>query len=147
MTDLFRKTVPLAAASIFIGLAAAAQDRTPADAARADIAATFGATPTFVGAVADAALPGLWQETKLLELSTDTALDAKTKALISLAVAAQIPCGYCIWVDTNTARQNGATDQEIGEAVALAGLTRNWSTIFHGMQVDMTTFQKELGGM
>ncbi len=80
-------------------------------------------------------------------MSGNTALESKTKALISLAVAAQIPCTYCIWMDTNTARQNGATDQEIAEAVAIAGLTRNWSTIFNGMQVDFDTFKKELGGM
>jgi AhpD family alkylhydroperoxidase len=126
---------------------AIAQDAMTADAARQDIMATLGFVPTFATSVADAALPGLWAQTKALEFNPDTALDIKTKALISLAVASQIPCSYCIWSDTNTARQNGATDQEIGEAVAMAGLTRNWSTIFNGMQVDMTTFQKELGGM
>lgn len=126
---------------------AQAQDAGTPEATRADIETTFGALPTFVGSVADSALPGLWQQTKALELSGPTALDPKTKALIGLAVAAQIPCDYCVWADTNTARQNGATDQEIAEAVAVAGLTRNWSTIFHGMQVDMSTFQKELGGM
>ncbi len=147
MTKLTASALAFLGVSLLASGPALAQDQNPAEAARTDITATFGAAPTFIGAVADAALPGLWQQTKLLELSADTALDAKTKALISLAVAAQIPCSYCVWIDTNTARQNGATDQEIGEAVALAGLTRNWSTIFNGMQVDMATFQKELGGM
>lgn len=139
--------IALLSVSLLASVPVLAEDVKPADAARNDIAATLGATPTFVGSVADAALPGLWQQTKLLELSTDTALDAKTKALISLAVAAQIPCTYCVWSDTNTARKNGASDQEIAEAVAVAGLTRNWSTIFNGMQVDMDTFRKELAGM
>lgn len=114
---------------------------------RAQIEAMLGSVPSFVGSVADSALPGLWSQTVTLEFSEETALDPKTKALISLAVAAQIPCSYCVWVDTNTARQHGATDQEIAEAVALAGLTRNWSTIFNGMQVDFETFKKELGNM
>ena len=49
-------------------------------------------------------------------------------------------------MDTNSARQAGASDQEIAEAVAIAGMTRNWSTIFNGLQVDLATFQAELGG-
>jgi len=111
-----------------------------------DIQATMGGVPTFVGTVSKAALPGLWKQLKDLELSEDTALDPKTKSLISLAVASQIPCTYCIWADTNSARAAGATDEEIAEAVAMAGLTRNWSTIFNGMQVDFETFKQELGG-
>lgn len=126
-------------------LPAAAQD---AAQTRADIAAMMGGTaPSFVAGVADSALPGLWAQTVALEFGENTALDPKTKALISLAVAAQIPCSYCIWADTETARKHGATDQELAEAVALAGLTRNWSTIFNGMQVDFETFKKELSGM
>ena len=112
----------------------------------ADIEKTFGAVPTFVKQMPAAALPGAWQELKDLELSEDTALSPKTKALISLAVSAQIPCTYCIWADTNTARQAGASDEEIGEAVAMAALTRHWSTIFNGLQVDLDTFKQELGG-
>lgn len=132
-----------AALSIAFTLPAAAQD---AEAARADIQATLGGVPTFVGSVADSALPGLWQATKDVQFSADTALDPKTKALVSLAVSAQIPCSYCIWMDTNSARAAGATDQEIAEAVAVAGMTRAWSTIFNGMQVDLETFKAELGG-
>nr|WP_280952187.1 carboxymuconolactone decarboxylase family protein [Mesorhizobium sp. WSM3868] len=70
----------------------------------------------------------------------------KVKSLISLAVAAQIPCNYCVWSDTENAKRAGATDEEIQEAVALAALTRHWSTIFYGMQVDFAQFKKEMGG-
>ncbi|MCA8879014.1 MAG: carboxymuconolactone decarboxylase family protein [Rhodobacteraceae bacterium] len=117
-----------------------------AAATRAQIAQMFGAEPAFVGQIADSALPGLWEQTMAVEFSDDTALDAKTKALISLAVSAQIPCQYCIWMDTNSARSAGATDQEIGEAVAIAGLTRNWSTVFNGLQVDFDQFKAQLAG-
>ncbi|TIV08931.1 MAG: hypothetical protein E5W02_22345, partial [Mesorhizobium sp.] len=41
---------------------------------------------------------------KAIELSDKTALTPKEKSLISLAVAAQIPCSYCIWSDTENAR-------------------------------------------
>ena len=125
---------------------ALAEDVLTPEGAKADIKATMGAVPTFIGAIADSALPGLWQQEKMLEMSDKTALSPKEKALISLAVASQIPCTYCIWSDTNSARQFGATDQEIAEAVAMAGLTRNMSTILNGMQVDFDTFKKELGG-
>lgn len=134
----------IAAALTAFALPAAASPES--DAARSDIEAKLGGLPTFISQIADSALPGLWQQTKALEFSTDTALDPKTKALISLGVSAQIPCTYCIWMDTNSARQAGASDQEIAEAVAIAGMTRNWSTIFNGLQVDLATFQAELGG-
>lgn len=131
-------------ATLLIGMALPgfAQD---AAQTKKEIEAAMGGVPTFVNQVADAALPGLWKQYVELEAGP-TALDPKTKALISLAVAAQIPCTYCVWMDTNTARTNGATDQEIAEAVAIAGMTRNWSTIFNGMQVDFEQFKKELGG-
>jgi AhpD family alkylhydroperoxidase len=106
----------------------------------------LGGVPTFVKQFPKAALPGIWAEVRDLEHSDKTALDAKTKALISLAVASQIPCTYCIWADTNTLKQLGATDEEIAEAVAMAGLTRNASTLFNGLQVDFETFKKEMGG-
>ncbi len=109
-----------------------------------DVQKTFGSVPTFVKQFPDAALAGLWTEEKDLELSDKTALPPKVKALISLAVAAQIPCQYCIWADTMTARQLGASDAEIGEAVAMAGLTRNTSTLLNGLQVDFAQFKKEM---
>ena len=111
-----------------------------------DIQKTFGGVPSFVKTIPDAALAGYWQQEKDLELSDKTALSPKVKALISLAVASQIPCTYCIWADTRTAKQAGASDAEIGEAVAMAGLTRNSSTLFNGLQVDFEQFKKEMGG-
>ena len=111
-----------------------------------DITQTFGGVPTFVKQFPKSALAALWLEERDLEANPNTALDAKTKALISLAVAAQIPCQYCIWSDTMGAKQAGATDQEIAEAVAMAGLTRNYSTLFNGLQVDFEQYKKDLGG-
>ena len=89
--------------------------------------------------------PPAWAELKGLEFG-ETALDAKAKALIGIAVAAQIPCHYCVWSDTNTAKAAGASDEEVAEAVAISALTRHWSTFFHGMQVDFDQFKMELGG-
>lgn len=116
------------------------------DATLKDIQSTMGSVPSFISQFPKAGLPGAWSELKAIELNDKTALPPKTKALISLAVAAQIPCTYCVWADTQSAKQAGATEQEIQEAVAMAALTRHWSTIFNGMQVDFETFKKDFGG-
>jgi AhpD family alkylhydroperoxidase len=143
--------VPYISAGIFAvilatGFAVADDNSASREAVYADMQKTFGGVPGFVKQIPDTALAGFWQQTKDLELSDKTALPPKTKALISLAVAAQIPCTYCVWADTNTARQLGATDAEIGEAVAMAGLTRNTSTLLNGFQIDFAQFKKEMSG-
>lgn len=117
-----------------------------AKATLAEIEATLGFVPSFVSALPAAAVPGAWALTRDM-LFADTALDARTKALISLGVAAQIPCSYCIFDDTNAARRAGATDEQIKEAIAVAALTRHWSTILNGNQVDLAAFKTEMGGM
>ena len=106
---------------------------------------TVGGVPGFAEMYPMAGIGGAWVLTRDL-LFQDTALDLKTKALISLAVAAQIPCQYCIWSDTRDAMKAGATEEEVHEAVAVAALTRHWSTIFNGYQIDFETYRKELGG-
>lgn len=111
-----------------------------------EIEATYGVLPGFMKAYPKNAIAGAWAMTKGLEIDESSALDAKTKSLINIAVAAQIPCRYCVWLDTKFARQMGATDDEIAAAVAQAGLTRNWSAILNGLQIDFATFKSEFGG-
>ncbi len=110
-----------------------------------DIGKVFGKVPDFLKVFPDGGLPGAWDELKAVDFA-DGALTVRTKALIALAVAAQIPCQYCIWADTVEAKQAGASDAEIKEAVAVAALERHWSTVFNGMQVDLAQFKKDLGG-
>ena len=74
-----------------------------------DIQQTFGFVPTFLKQLPKAGFAGSWQQLKELEFSEGTALSPKVKALIGLAVVAQIPCAYCIWADAAGARQAGAT--------------------------------------
>ena len=127
-------------------LPAQSEDAASAEATYKDIEATLGGVPSFIRSFPKAGVAGAWQELKGLEFGGDTALPMKVKALIGIAVAAQIPCEYCVWADTETAKQAGATDEEIAEAVAVAALSRHWSTFFHGMQVDFETFKQEFGG-
>src|SRR5580700_9753062 len=60
------------------------------------------------------------------------ALEAKTKQLIALGVAAQIPCAYCVFAHTKAAKAAGATDAQIKEAIATAALVRFNSTMLNG---------------
>jgi AhpD family alkylhydroperoxidase len=78
------------------------------------------------------------------EVMAPGALDAKTKQLIALGVAAQIPCQYCIYGHTAEAKKAGATDAQIKEAVAVAAVVREWSTVLNGMSYDMASFKKQV---
>ncbi len=79
--------------------------------------------------------------------SEDSKLDAKTRELVGLGVAAQIPCTYCVHAHTAKARAAGATDAEIREAVAIAAAVRHWSTVLNGMNYDLEAFKAEFDKM
>src|SRR6266849_1721013 len=108
-----------------------------------DIEQTLGSVPTFFKTFPESGIAAAWAEFKSVQLNPKTALNGKTKELIGLAVAAQIPCHYCIYFHTAAAKLNGATDAEIREAVAMAAITRHWSTVLNGMQVDPDGFKRE----
>jgi AhpD family alkylhydroperoxidase len=79
----------------------------------------------------DQAQKPLWDEYQAI-MSPTGALDAKTKQLIALGVAAQIPCTYCVFAHTKFAKAAGATDAQIKEAIATAALVRFNSTMLNG---------------
>lgn len=138
------KTIVTAAAIALTAGAAHAQET--AKEAYAEIEAAFGFVPSFLREYPEHGVAGAWKLTRDLELSEETALSPKVKSLINIAVGAQIPCRYCVYVDTLTAREHGASDIEIKEAVAQAGLTRHWSAILNGLQIDFDAFKAEFGG-
>jgi AhpD family alkylhydroperoxidase len=138
------KMVTVAMAALAFAPAARAGDKPAAAAAKADIQKTLGFVPQFFTRFPEAVLPGAWEEMKTLQLNPHTALPGRTKELIGLGVAAQVPCRYCILAHTEFARLNGASDTEIGEAVAMAALTRHWSTYLNGIQTDEARFRGEI---
>jgi len=89
------------------------------------------------------ALKGTLEARKTLN-GPDAQLDAKTRELISLGVAAQIPCSYCVYIHKKNARAAGASEAEIREAVAAAAETRHWSTVLNGMDYDLEDFKAEV---
>lgn len=145
--QLYRNLIAIAAAGSFGALAAitavSAQDSS-AEATYKDIEQTLGSVPGFFKASPESGIAGAWAEFKSVQLNPDSALDGKTKELLGLAVSAQIPCQYCIYFHTEAARLNGATDEEIREAVAMAAIVRHWSTVLNGMQIDQAAFQQEM---
>ena len=122
---------------------AAAQD-TSAEATYQDIQQSMGLVPGFFKLFPESGIAGAWQEMKSVQMNPNTALDNKTKELIGLAVAAQIPCHYCVYFHTAVAKANGATDEEVREAVAMAAITRHWSTVLNGMNVDYAAFKADM---
>jgi AhpD family alkylhydroperoxidase len=146
-----KKLIGLVVVMLAIATSVAAEPVKDAAAARAEITKMMGVLPAFMKAIPDVALPSIWEEMKTLQMNPETALSGKQKELIGLAVAAQIPCEYCIEGHTEFAKLNGASANEIGEAVAMAGLTRHWSTYLNGIQPDEAKFKadvmKTLDGM
>lgn len=108
-----------------------------------DIEQTLGMVPSFFKQFPAAGIAGAWAEFKAVQLNPKTKLDGKTKELIGLAVSAQIPCHYCIYFHTAAAKANGASDEEVREAVAMSAIVRHWSTVLNGSQVDLTAFKQE----
>jgi AhpD family alkylhydroperoxidase len=142
-----RLFVPFAAGTLALALAlpsrtARAEDPSVA-AAKADMIKTVGFVPTFLKDVPDNLVPGFWQETKAIEFGK-TALDGKTRDLIGLAIAAQMPSRLTAWSYTKCGKSSGATDAQLHEAVALSALTRHWSTFFNGVQLDETRYRADL---
>jgi AhpD family alkylhydroperoxidase len=122
-----------------------AQDgKATAEATYQDIKQTLGVVPEFFKKFPQFGIAGAWAEFKGVQLNPNTKLTGKMKELIGLAVAAQIPCQYCVYFHTAAAKANGATEDEIREAVAMAAIVRHWSTVLNGMQIDPAGFRGEV---
>ncbi len=109
-----------------------------------DINRRFGFVPELLRRMPEAALPGAWREMKDLKLDPSTQLSGKNKALIALAVASQVPSRPCVIAETEFARAGGASEAEISEAVGMAAITRNMSTLLNGLMVDETAFRADI---
>ncbi|MGE0549150.1 MAG: carboxymuconolactone decarboxylase family protein [Kofleriaceae bacterium] len=136
-------TLALLTAAVSASPAFAEPDVTAA-ATYKDIEDTLGIVPTFFKAFPDEGIAAAWGELKSIQLNPKTALSTKTKELIGLAVAAQIPCRYCVYFHTQVAKVGGASDGELKDAIAMAAITRHWSTYLNGMQIDLGEFKQEL---
>ena len=134
---------PLAAQTAPQAAPPAAQASAAARDARGEIERALGQVPGMFRFFPDAGIPGAWAEFRDFQMGQATALNGKVKELIGLAVSAQVPCTYCVYFHTRAARLNGATDEEIREAVGMAAVTRHWSTVLNGSGQDLAEFRRE----
>ncbi len=128
-----KRTVSMCLVVAFFPLFAGAQGRTPeAAAALSDMKQTLGVTLSMVRDMPDENVAPFWEQLKSLQLNPNTVLSGKTKELIGLGVAAQVPCRYCVYAHSAFAKVNGASEREIKEAVATAAIAREVSALSNG---------------
>ncbi len=65
----------------------------------------------------------------------DGALTAREKSLIALAVSHAVQCPYCIDAYTSDTIKKGFSEEEMMEAVHVAGAIRGGATMVHGVQM------------
>ena len=114
-----------------------------AEDAYAEMKEMFGGVPSLFQIYPKSAVGAGWALMKSTDLNENTALSAKVRELIALGVAAQVPCQYCIYYHTKAAAAQGATEEEIREAVHMSSLVRHWSTVLQGNQYDLEAFKAE----
>jgi AhpD family alkylhydroperoxidase len=102
-----------------------------------DVREHLGVVPEFFTLFRDNRLPEMWNRYKSVHLDPDTALDGKTKRLIALAVAAQAGCEGCIYFEASAAFANGATFQEVQEAIVIFVIENGWSEVLTEETFDM----------
>lgn len=134
--------VTLCLGLLFIPTSLIAQDTNDYEKAKHEIVETFGSFISMFQAYPKYALSTAWENFKNLS-DPDSSISAKNKELIQLAVASQIPCVYCVYFHRISAMANGATEEEIKEAVALGAQTRQWSMIIQGSGISFAEFKAE----
>ncbi len=65
----------------------------------------------------------------------DSALSAREKSLIALAVAHAVQCPYCIDAYSTDAYEKGWNEQQMMEAVHVAAAIRGGASLVHGVQM------------
>lgn len=65
----------------------------------------------------------------------DGAIPSKYKELIAIGVALTTQCMYCLEIHKEKAKQAGATDDEISEAIFVAAALRAGAAVTHGSHV------------
>ena len=117
-----------------------------ADDARAtygDIGETYGAVPGFFRLFPRDNVAEAWGAFTALQLNPDIDMDAKSRELIGVAVAAQGPCRPCVYFHAAAALANGATEAEIGAVIGIGTATRRLHTALGEAGADAETFKRE----
>ena len=108
-----------------------------------EIEETLGVVPTMFKLLPDSSLELEWQLFKRVQME-EGPIPNKYRELIGVAIAAATKCRYCAFFHTEMAKLNGATEEEIEDAVHFAKSSAGWSTYINGLQVDYEQFMREV---
>lgn len=144
--NLSTRVLAICFAALLLSSPLLAQESDPSKQAEAEMTAAFGTVPVMFQVYPDHLRADSWKWFAAT-LSPEAPIPPKFNELISLAVASQIPCDYCIYAHTTMAKMFGATDAEVQAAVAAAAVTRHWSTVLNGADVSLDEFKKEWDGI
>ena len=103
----------------------------------------FGFVPTFFKSIPDSSLELEWKLFKRVQFDPGP-IPNKYRELMGLAISAVTKCRYCTLFYTEITRLNGATDEEIEDAVHYAKSSTGWSTYLNGLKVDYEQFKGEV---
>ena len=145
-TTTFIKRMIFIIPLVLITLTLSAQDTKAYEKAKNEMIEQFGTFPTWFESYPEYALSTAWENYKALKGPNST-ISSKNAELIQLAVAAQIPCVYCVYFHRISAKAFGATDEEIKEAVALGAESRHWSMVIQGSGISFEDFKAEFDAM
>lgn len=109
----------------------------------AEIKEMFGLVPSFMDSIPDSSLEMEWQLMKRVQFD-EGPIPNKYRELIGIGIAAVTKCRYCVLFHTEAARMNGATEEEIEDAVHFAKSSAGWSAYVNGMQIDYEQFRQEV---
>lgn len=142
MAQWMRRLVAPVLLVLGLGSGAAAGDARSA-AAIEDIAETYGSVPGFFRLFPAGDLGEVWYAFRLANLNSYIETDAKTRELIGVAVASQGPCRPCVYFHAASAFANGATKEEIREAIGLAAAMSRFDDHLVERGGDMDAFRRE----
>jgi AhpD family alkylhydroperoxidase len=109
----------------------------------AEMEEMFGLVPTFFKSIPDDSLEMEWHLMKQVQFD-EGPVPNKYRELIGLGIAAVTRCRYCALFHTEVARLNGATDEEIADALRYAKSSAGWSAWLNGLQTDYDQFKREI---
>ncbi|HXA02561.1 MAG TPA: carboxymuconolactone decarboxylase family protein [Cytophagaceae bacterium] len=108
-----------------------------------EIESMFGLVPGFFKLVPDSTLALEWGLFKKIQVEKGI-IPEKYRELIGLGLSAVSKCKYCSFFHTEMAKLNGATEEEVEEAVHIAKNSAGWSTYLNGLQIDFVQFKEEI---
>jgi AhpD family alkylhydroperoxidase len=108
-----------------------------------EIEEMFGLVPSMFRVVPDSTLELEWRLFKRVQFD-EGPIPNKYRELIGVAIAAATKCRYCALYHSEVAKLNGATDEEIEDAVHYAKSSAGWSTYINGLQLDYEEFRDEV---